>query len=141
MILLPPRSTRTDTLFPYTTLFRSVEIGAPGIVAALDIGGAHARLDIPQLAGAVGGEEFDPRAVAPLFGEHPRLAAEIADDRRARRDRVAHHHPIALGGRLDLDRDLEHVAARQHALLALADHRDLALDLIACRQRPGQRQI
>src|SRR3546814_7706859 len=34
-----------------------VEIGAPGIVAALDIGGAHARLDIPQLAGAVGGEE------------------------------------------------------------------------------------
>src|SRR3546814_17576738 len=25
MILLPPRSTRTDTLFPYTTLFRSDE--------------------------------------------------------------------------------------------------------------------
>src|SRR3546814_5515251 len=25
MILLPPRSTRTDTLFPYTTLFRSAE--------------------------------------------------------------------------------------------------------------------
>src|SRR3546814_15328785 len=27
MIRRPPRSTRTDTLFPYTTLFRSVEIG------------------------------------------------------------------------------------------------------------------
>src|SRR3546814_4155899 len=26
MIRLPPRSTRTDTLFPYTTLFRSPEI-------------------------------------------------------------------------------------------------------------------
>src|SRR3546814_1199644 len=26
MLRLPPRSTRTDTLFPYTTLFRSVEI-------------------------------------------------------------------------------------------------------------------
>src|SRR3546814_2467429 len=25
MIRLPPRSTRTDTLFPYTTLFRSVQ--------------------------------------------------------------------------------------------------------------------
>src|SRR3546814_7201648 len=25
MIRLPPRSTRTDTLFPYTTLFRSIE--------------------------------------------------------------------------------------------------------------------
>src|SRR3546814_11272267 len=28
MILRPPRSTRTDTLFPYTTLFRSGAIGA-----------------------------------------------------------------------------------------------------------------
>src|SRR3546814_17916639 len=27
MIRRPPRSTRTDTLFPYTTLFRSVEAG------------------------------------------------------------------------------------------------------------------
>src|SRR3546814_10348590 len=27
MILRPPRSTRTDTLFPYTTLFRSVPRG------------------------------------------------------------------------------------------------------------------
>src|SRR3546814_4532233 len=26
MIRRPPRSTRTDTLFPYTTLFRSVEL-------------------------------------------------------------------------------------------------------------------
>src|SRR3546814_8952164 len=30
MIRRPPRSTRTDTLFPYTTLFRSAEAG-PGI--------------------------------------------------------------------------------------------------------------
>src|SRR3546814_13907786 len=28
MILLPPRSTRTDTLFPYTTLFRSAASGS-----------------------------------------------------------------------------------------------------------------
>src|SRR3546814_13687065 len=27
MIRRPPRSTRTDTLFPYTTLFRSVGLG------------------------------------------------------------------------------------------------------------------
>src|SRR3546814_8387077 len=27
MILRPPRSTRTDTLFPYTTLFRSRDLG------------------------------------------------------------------------------------------------------------------
>src|SRR3546814_9149394 len=29
MIRRPPRSTRTDTLFPYTTLFRSAPIGVP----------------------------------------------------------------------------------------------------------------
>src|SRR3546814_13378795 len=29
MIRRPPRSTRTDTLFPYTTLFRSPRIGTP----------------------------------------------------------------------------------------------------------------
>src|SRR3546814_18553347 len=28
MIRRPPRSTRTDTLFPYTTLFRSIRQGA-----------------------------------------------------------------------------------------------------------------
>src|SRR3546814_13399844 len=33
MIRRPPRSTRTDTLFPYTTLFRSSEAG----IFALDI--------------------------------------------------------------------------------------------------------
>src|SRR3546814_17596297 len=30
MIRRPPRSTRTDTLFPYTTLFRSQDIGTRG---------------------------------------------------------------------------------------------------------------
>src|SRR3546814_1999295 len=33
MIRRPPRSTRTDTLFPYTTLFRSVEEIAVGLGA------------------------------------------------------------------------------------------------------------
>src|SRR3546814_1001699 len=30
IIRRPPRSTRTDTLFPYTTLFRSLEVGVVG---------------------------------------------------------------------------------------------------------------
>src|SRR3546814_9050229 len=30
MIRRPPRSTRTDTLFPYTTLFRSWPVSMPG---------------------------------------------------------------------------------------------------------------
>src|SRR3546814_20641394 len=28
----PPRSTRTDTLFPYTTLFRAMFLGLPGML-------------------------------------------------------------------------------------------------------------
>src|SRR3546814_19315200 len=42
MIRRPPRSTRTDTLFPYTTLFRS------GVVAAVEQG------DHPRQGGAEG---------------------------------------------------------------------------------------
>src|SRR3546814_13798877 len=41
MIRRPPRSTRTDTLFPYTTLFRSFLLtcgASPALVMALSIG-------------------------------------------------------------------------------------------------------
>src|SRR3546814_6321200 len=37
MIRRPPRSTRTDTLFPYTTLFRSDEIEEPGGVGVQEV--------------------------------------------------------------------------------------------------------
>src|SRR3546814_9187044 len=36
MIRLPPRSTRTDSLFPYTTLFRSCPIGLVALRRLLD---------------------------------------------------------------------------------------------------------
>src|SRR3546814_16188189 len=37
MIRRPPRSTRTDTLFPYTTLFRSfLEINVPSLLPNID---------------------------------------------------------------------------------------------------------
>src|SRR3546814_20185252 len=38
MILRPPRSTRTDTLFPYTTLFRSIDRAISSQVAAVQQG-------------------------------------------------------------------------------------------------------
>src|SRR3546814_6030355 len=37
MIRLPPRSTRTDTLFPYTTLFRSPGCSASGHAGGQDL--------------------------------------------------------------------------------------------------------
>src|SRR3546814_2119176 len=58
MIRRPPRSTRTDTLFPYTTLFRSAE---PNYNYALHCTGCHTAEGvspelgrIPPLKGVVG---------------------------------------------------------------------------------------
>src|SRR3546814_9478892 len=38
MMRRPPRSTRTDTLFPYTTLFRSLRAGGAGVPGGLAAG-------------------------------------------------------------------------------------------------------
>src|SRR3546814_7181347 len=46
MIRRPPRSTRTDTLFPYTTLFRSSERAR----AHLPVLGGHVARDQPVIA-------------------------------------------------------------------------------------------
>src|SRR3546814_19413753 len=62
MIRLPPISTRTDTLFPYTPLFRSrVAIaGTPGAAHALARFGGAATLVLPE------GEEGEALAGLPL---------------------------------------------------------------------------
>src|SRR3546814_11529953 len=56
MILRPPRSTRTDTLFPYTTLFRSllhtaVEGRLDREIEAIEVV-ERAKADLPEQAGA-----------------------------------------------------------------------------------------
>src|SRR3546814_12189213 len=57
MIRRPPRSTRTDTLFPYTTLCRSVgdQCGLQHVVPAVDLARLLALCDHGAVAG--GGEE------------------------------------------------------------------------------------
>src|SRR3546814_8419921 len=63
MLRRPPRSTRTDTLFPYTTLFRSV---------------AHSRSSVPRGGGAAGaGGAGDParRPALPRWGRPARGCA------------------------------------------------------------------
>src|SRR3546814_9469362 len=48
MIRPPPRSTRTDTLFPYTTLFRSPRAGADSLTCYQRIQAVHwRRRDFP----------------------------------------------------------------------------------------------
>src|SRR3546814_6991886 len=70
MIRRPPRSTRTDTLFPYTTLFRSVARprraqGDPGEDA----------LDVAQRA-----EGFAQIGVAPAVDQRGDRVVALADD-------------------------------------------------------------
>src|SRR3546814_12006702 len=65
MIRRPPRSTRTDTLFPYTTLFRSIA----GI-------GASNRVQGVAMAGGIQDQQaIDPPA---RTGQHGRLLGNIA---------------------------------------------------------------
>src|SRR3546814_5286006 len=49
MIRRPPRSTRTDTLFPYTTLFRSIRncVLLPDIAHPINMG-THGNPDKPE---------------------------------------------------------------------------------------------
>src|SRR3546814_10359528 len=67
----PPRSTRTDTLFPYTTLFRSDAAERP----------QHRRLDRFQL-------QFRPRQLRAKGG--------VLDQRPAFRQRVAAGDPLQV---------------------------------------------
>src|SRR3546814_2250268 len=63
MVRRPPRATRTDTLFPYTTLFRSAVIGLAHGGGVGQVGGLHqvaaAQLDAVD-AEPVGGDVDQP---------------------------------------------------------------------------------
>src|SRR3546814_2789235 len=64
MIRRPPRSTRTDTLFPYTTLFRSLlgiepRIGGLGVLRQRRFARGVA-VDLRQAAAHVGERRLDP---------------------------------------------------------------------------------
>src|SRR3546814_17466009 len=66
MIPRPPRSTRTDTLFPYTTLFRSCsrtchKLDPPGDNACLGMGPGHSQsvFKPSRIGHAVGIHESD----------------------------------------------------------------------------------
>src|SRR3546814_19100193 len=97
MIRLPPRSTRTDTRFPYTTLFRS---GAEGAAhPAIGAGGYHRAFGLAQLLDALfdqgaGRANFDAGAAADAFGGKEivgRLtSADFRGDRKSTRLNSSH---------------------------------------------------
>src|SRR3546814_16918835 len=100
MIRRPPRSTRTDTLFPYTTLFRShVTVEAvKGCVRRTaraltdDFGIAHPRIVVAGLnphageGGTIGREEVEiiAPAIAALRSEGSRVGKASVSKSRSR---------------------------------------------------------
>src|SRR3546814_20790919 len=104
MIRRPPRSTRTDTLFPYTTLFRSgdamplTEINFDGIV-----GPSHnyAGLSLGNLASSRhGGQTSRPRAAAleGLAKMRANLSLGLTQGLLLPPDRPAEHQSEKRGG-------------------------------------------
>src|SRR3546814_9784523 len=73
----PPRSTRTDTLFPYTTLFRSDQPAAAGgrygeARGAAEMGKVAQRRSLPaSLRRAAGGSRHPRAAAAARRGNRP----------------------------------------------------------------------
>src|SRR3546814_19677534 len=97
MIRRPPRSTRTDTLFPYTTFFRSL-LGIDGDdVAVLEQADRAAdrrlRPDVADAEAARGAGE------APVGDQRHLVAHALAVDRRGSGQQLA-HAGAALGARV-----------------------------------------
>src|SRR3546814_18344241 len=70
MIRRPPRSTRTDTLFPYTTLFRSARAGGDG-----DIDGQR-----PGAQRAGGADWLPSHGPVPLHRHGQRLQGDRSEE-------------------------------------------------------------
>src|SRR3546814_3296586 len=83
MIRRPPRSTRTDTLFPYTTLFRSV-LARPGMtpkkfarILALQMPDVEKRMRADHVIDTSGTLEQTERAVADLIARSEEHTSEL----------------------------------------------------------------
>src|SRR3546814_19600904 len=86
MIRRPPRSTRTDTLFPYTTLFRSPDLGA--VAGDARLRGRH--LDGVAVRGRRRAGEFRPDLAhagiaGPVAGHFALVDRPSEEGARARR--------------------------------------------------------
>src|SRR3546814_5834121 len=81
MIRRPPRSTRTDTLFPYTTLFRSVQQQSGNRLVDANSGLQVSRYDAPDRAANDGRQphqrEQQPAQAQVMGGRSEEHASEL----------------------------------------------------------------
>src|SRR3546814_17435320 len=86
MIRRPPRSTRTDTLFPYTTLFRSnAPARAVEFIAKQNIGGTGGGAETAMHAFADHCFRCPHRRIGELFGREISLHAPPPGNGRSRK--------------------------------------------------------
>src|SRR3546814_4610124 len=99
MIRRPPRSTRTDTLFPYTTLFRSETVAQVQRCRQGQVDDLHVRVDRVVAAGpgvVVFGLQAERGADHRAEGDVFELAAERLDERHRRDDVRSEEHTSEL---------------------------------------------
>src|SRR3546814_7087374 len=109
MIRRPPRSTLTDTLFPYTTLFRSLGHGAHarGLAARLghDLGRVGLRLADQAVLVLLGAVDVVERGL-DLFGRTRVGRVELGDQQ---------------AGAVGIERGLQHLPRRHRQRLARSE--------------------
>src|SRR3546814_1660750 len=107
MIRRPPRSTRTDTLFPYTTLFRSARFWRDGKLSGFDPGDAGRAIPAPFAQWVAAFEKIarDGRGmgIAPRVSRRC-VVADKANDLLAARPGVLGRFPLLEKGVLRGDR-------------------------------------
>src|SRR3546814_10799521 len=116
MIRRPPRSTRTDTLFPYTTLFRSlgVDVGDQLKAHLLDHLGAEA-VHLLELPAGVDMQHRE-RQLAREEG----LARQVQHYGRIFADGIQHHRVAELCS--DLTNDMDAFRLTQFQMRQFVDH-------------------
>src|SRR3546814_8280728 len=118
MLRRPPRSTQSDTLVPYTTLFRSSRIGAAGAARASSrqqpLSPAAPSLLAPSLLARSALVEPAATALAPV----------ICVDRDVAVGEIAGPHRGATAAEADVDRDVDLAALHVpgHRRLVIARH-------------------
>src|SRR3546814_6746470 len=129
MIRRPPRSTRTDTLFPYTTLFRSVDLAGEAHRSGEDVGDAIEAIVAREIEDA--GAHLVERTGA-REGAREIIIVRAVEDEAAVVDQIARE--LALGstgaereGPVALGRDVAEQRAGEHQP-AIRDDRAAGVD-------------
>src|SRR3546814_15904803 len=98
MIRRPPRSTRTDTLFPYTTLFRSTRWDRRCRTSSRSFRPGAGHRQAPRRVSS--GRARPPKYFGPIRSKPPCLLRRLPVDRAADRDNVVKGKSLTV--RVDL---------------------------------------